>query len=391
MDVEALRQSPVGRLQTITGYDPRFREDYEVEAFVPDPLPATLPLQALTYQAIVDATAMVARADQAVSLLPNPWLLARPAIRREAVATSALEGTFAALEDVLAAEFLDQGQLRPAVLEVYNYVNTADLAYKWLMDGRAVTAGFLEDLQHELVRDTPSSRTDLGQVRKAQVFIGAEGRRVADARFVPPPPGFALNEGLEHLVNWMEADSELPPVARMAIAHYQFESLHPFADGNGRLGRLLAILQLIKAGLLRAPVINLSPWLEARRQDYVDGLLRVSQTGNFDVWIRFFCEAVAAQAADAVARVEKLLELKELFAGMLRSLKAKGTSLRIADSLIGYPMFTVRAMEVQLGVSYQAANQAVGRLVEAGIVQKASRGNYDRLFSCPAVLRVIEN
>jgi hypothetical protein len=127
VDIAALRQSPVGRLQTITGYDPRFREDYEVEAFVPDALPSTLPLQALTYQAIVDATAMVARADQAVSLLPNPWLLARPAIRREAVATSALEGTFAALEDVLAAEFLDQGQLRPAVLEVYNYVSTADL------------------------------------------------------------------------------------------------------------------------------------------------------------------------------------------------------------------------------------------------------------------------
>jgi Fic family protein len=188
----------------------------------------------------------------------------------------------------------------------------------------------------------------------------------------------------------MEADSDLPPVARMAIAHYQFESLHPFADGNGRLGRLLAILQLIKAGLLRAPVINLSPWLEARRQEYLDGLLRVSQTGDFDTWIRFFCDAVSAQAADAVARVDKLLELKELFAGMLRSLRAKGTSLRIADSLIGYPMFTVRAMEIQLGVSYQAANQAVGRLVEAGIVQKASRGNYDRLFSCPSVLRVIE-
>lgn len=159
MDADRLRSSPVGRLVTIRGHDPRFGEDYECEAFLPDPLPAEFHLAAETFRAIVDAAAAVARADQTAALLPNPLLLARPAIRREAVSTSALEGTYAALAEVFEAEFLDQAQLSPSVGEVHNYVRAAEQAYAWVQEGRPITRQLIESLQATLVAGTASETT----------------------------------------------------------------------------------------------------------------------------------------------------------------------------------------------------------------------------------------
>lgn len=373
MDIEALRDSPIGQLVPIRGHDPRLGEEYEYVAYAPDPLPPSLELEAETYAAVIDAAAAMARADQASSLLPNPSLLARPATRREAVSTSALEGTYAFLADVFEADFLEAEELTSSVSEVRNYVTAAERAYELVAEGQPISVRMLEDLQRELLRGTSSDAAHAGSVRTTQVFIGLGNRRVMSARFVPPPADHRLLDGLRLWQDWIREPSAIPTIIRVAVAHYQFETLHPFHDGNGRLGRLVMALQLMSAGELHFPVLNISPWLEQHRTEYQDGLLRVSQTGGWDSWVCFISAAIHAEALEVVDRMGKLLALREEFQAILRG--AKGVSLRIADDLIGYPMITASAAAALHGVSYQAANTAITKLVDKGILRPKDFGS----------------
>lgn len=389
MDAQKHTGSPIGHLVPISGYDPRFGEDYECLAYVPDPLPANLHLASETYAAVIDAASAMARADQAASLLPNPGLLARPATRREAVSTSALEGTYAALSDVFEADFLDADQLSSSVSEVRNYVTAAERAYELIAEGQPISIRMLEDLQRELLRGTASDGTQAGSVRTTQVFIGVGNRRVSSARFIPPPADHRLLDGLRSWEHWIRQPSTIPTIVRVAAAHYQFEALHPFHDGNGRLGRLVMALQLMTAGDLRYPVLNISPWLEQHRTEYQDGLLRVSQNGQWDEWVSFISAAIHAEALEVIARVDKLISLRESFQQILRG--SKGVSLRIADDLIGYPMITPTLAASLYQVSYQAANTAIGKLVDKGILRQRTSGRYDRIFQCDSVLAALEH
>lgn len=388
MDVDALRGSPIGQLVPISGYDSRFREQYNYVAYVPDPLPRQPQLGADTYSSVIDAATAIARADQAACLLPNPVLLARPATRREAVSTSALEGTYAALSDVFEADFLDADEITSTVGEVRNYVTAAERAYELIAQGHPISIRMLEDLQRELLRGTPSDGPHAGSVRTTQVFIGVGSRRVESARFVPPPADHRLTDGLESWQAWIQGSAAVPTIIRVAVTHYQFETLHPFHDGNGRLGRLVMALQLMGAGDLKYPVLNISPWLEQNRTEYQDGLLRVSQTGEWDPWVCFIAAAVHAEALEVIARVDKLLALREGFQTTLKG--SKGVSLRIADDLIGYPMITASLAAKLYDVSYQAANSAIAKLVDMGILRQRTAGRYDRIFQCDAVLNALE-
>lgn len=387
MDVDKLSASPIGQLVPITGYDSRFSEEYEYFAYAPDPLPAELSLEMATYSAVVDAVAAMSRADQAASLLPNPSLLARPATRREAVSTSALEGTYAELPDVFEADFLDAAEMSSSVSEVRNYVTAAERAYELVGLGQPISIRMLEDLQSELLRGTPSDGPHAGSVRSTQVFIGVGNRRVESARFVPPPADHRLTDGLQQWETWIR-ESTMPTIVRVAAAHYQFETLHPFHDGNGRLGRLVMVLQLMAAGDLKYPVLNIAPWLEQNRTEYQDGLLRVSQTGKWDPWVCFIASAIHAEALEVVARVDKLLALRNSFQLTLKG--SKGVALPIADDLIGYPMITASLAAKLYGVSYQAANTAIAKLVNLGILRQRTTGKYDRIFQCDEVLAALE-
>jgi Fic family protein len=389
VDVTRLSRSPIGRLIEIRGFDPRFNEDYETTAYLPEPLPEHVVLASSTHAAIADAAAQVARADQATRQLPNPNLLVRPAIRQEAVSTSALEGTFAAFTDVLEADFLDEDELSSSVAEVRNYVRTAEEALKWV-DERPITVASLEYLQKMLVHGTRADTTEAGHVRTTQVFIGAENRRVSEARFVPPPPGDLLRDGLQAWQRWINEKHDLHAVGQAALAHYQFETLHPFTDGNGRLGRLAAVLQLIRAQELQTPVVNLSPWLADRRDEYQGHLFEVSASGDFNPWVAFFCHALSYHAAEAVARVDKLIALRERLLDEISAAKVRGVGQRLAGDLIGYPMITVGYVSKLYGVSYQAANHAVRRLVDLKILRQRTEGRYGRIFSCDAVLALLE-
>jgi Fic family protein len=388
MDEGEFQSSPVGSFVRITGWDSRFGEHYDCSAFIPEPLPTKLDLAQETYLAVTNAAVAVARLDQAAFRLPNPGLLARPAIRQEAVSTSALEGTYAALDDVLEADFLKRDQLTASVAEVHNYVEAAELAFEWIKD-KPITVGMLEQLQKMLVRGTRGDSHDAGRIRTTQVFIGADGGRVDDARFVPSPPGDQLHAGIDAWASWLTADDTIPLVIKMALGHYQFETLHPFNDGNGRLGRLVCVLQLAHKGELRVPVLNLSPWLEGRRRQYQDHLLSVSVTGDFEPWIQFFSEAVRAQAVRAVEKIDALHDWRDGALTQLRQADLRGVTTRIVEDLIGYPLITATLTAERFGVSYQAANTAIRRLVQLGILEERTGRRYGRVFAARRVLNII--
>jgi Fic family protein len=293
VDIDKLRESPVGSLVRITGTDSHGR-DYDHFAFVPDPLPDQVHLDQLTWSAVTRAAVSIGELRQACANLPNPQLLITPALAKEAQATSALEGTYGTLPDVLEARLPGFEPRTPEIREIHGYERMARQGFDWVRE-RPITVGMLCELQRTLAETSIIRPPDPGRVREHQVAIGSEDRPVAEARFVPPPGGDALRADMQAWQDWINRDDQLDVIVRAALAHYQFETLHPFSDGNGRIGRLVIVLQLLQHGLLESPSLTISPWFLRRRQEYQDKLLHVSTTGDWDSWVRFFAQAITDQ------------------------------------------------------------------------------------------------
>lgn len=393
-----LRTSPIGRLVPISGHDARFGEDFETEAFVPDDLPDRVDLPGRVWMAVSDAMSELGRLDAAAALVPNPQLIVRIATRREAVGTSALEGTYADLTQIFAAEVLPRDDqdpdVPPNVREVMNYTRAAEAAYAWISE-RPITLGMLCSLQAQIVRGTSSDGPEAGAMRQTQVFIGAKHRRVTEARFVPPPPGDQLRAAWERWVAWLTADgpaAEIALLARVAMAHYQFETLHPFTDGNGRVGRLVTVLQLLREGALRSPVLSISPWLEERGEEYRDHLLAVSVTGDWGPWVEFFAQAVLEEARGGHDRIMRLLALRQALSDTVRSaLPRARLAVEITEDLIAYPILSVSDAQRRYGRTNQANRNAIAALVELRILEPYSEARYDRLYWNRRVFQIIGN
>lgn len=384
-----------GSLVPISGIDPALGP-WEHRAFQPDPLPAEMPnLSPTAYLAVADARAALAALDSTARQLPNPTLLRLPTLRREAQSTSALEGTYAPLADVLTADEDDPSTAE--LVEVLNYVRMANIGFARIGEGHALTLPLLGELQGILMRGTPLYDVS-GRLREGQVVIGRRadadpfGFPVHAARFVPAPPGFALETGLRDAIDWMRADhaGHIDPVVAAAMSHYQFETLHPFRDGNGRLGRFLIVLHLQLAGVLSEPTLTVSPWFEARRTEYYDRLLAVSTRGDWDGFVAFFARGLQAAAdrtrTQMVDLVRVQAELKERVRAS--SLRADSAHL-LVDLAVANPSFTVRKVETDLGLSYARANKLVGQLVALDILRAVDPDAYNRRFFAPRVLRVL--
>ncbi|MFN0089152.1 MAG: Fic family protein [Acidimicrobiales bacterium] len=390
MLVERFAASPVGTLVPINGIDARFNEHYEHWAFVPHPLPEEVELSARTWALVAEAMLSIGRLDQAGRQIPNPSLLRRPTLRREAQSTSALEGTYAPLTDVLAVDPDDAAQRSPELREVLNYVRAAEHAYEAVPD-RPLTLQLLMELHQLLVAGTASDGREAGKVRSHQVVIGSAASRVRDARFVPPPPGHDLVAGLRAWVDWVNRPHPaLPPVVAAALAHYQFETLHVFNDGNGRIGRLAIVLHLMLAGALREPLLTVSPWFEARRRDYQDGLQHVSETGDWDRWAAFFAAALRDRADDSTRTINELVAVRDRAKELCRTENIRGIALDVAEGLIARPIVTPTWVQHHYGVSYPTANNAVARLEQLGLLRETTGGAYGRVFAADAVLRILE-
>jgi len=396
--MSSLGESPIGSVVPITGHDPRFGESYEAEAFVPADLPDRVDLPGSVWMAVSEANAELGRLDAAASLIPNPQLVTRVATRREAIGTSALEGTYAELTELFAAEVLpfeeQRAEVAPNLREVMNYARAADAAYGWIGE-RPITLGMLAALQAEIVRGTEGDGPEAGSIRESQVFIGTRHRPVSEARFIPPPPGDRLRAMCERWVDWLSATEpvgQIQLIARVAMAHYQFETLHPFTDGNGRVGRLVAVLQLMREGALRSPVLSVSPWLKDRADEYRDHLLAVSTTGDWAPWIAFFARAVGAEAVSGHERIMRLLDLrKELGETVRAALPRARLAVEIADDLIAYPMLSVSDAQRRYGRSNQANRNAIGSLLDLGILEPYGDARYDRLYWNRRVFRIIDS
>ncbi|MCW2979828.1 MAG: filamentation induced by cAMP protein Fic [Solirubrobacterales bacterium] len=368
MDVDRLASSPVGRLVPILGPDPVSHEIVEGRAFLPDPLPRDITLSTPTWNRVNAASAALARLDGAARLMPKPELLRRPALRREAQSTSALEGTFAPFADVLAADRDDEPNISAEVREILNFESMAELAFSW-PEERPMTISMLGELQRTLVRGTAGELSDAGGLRDRIVVIGARGRGFDEARFVPPPPGDQLRSGVEALLTWIEEPPDLPSVVQASMAHYQFETLHPYSDGNGRLGRLLVIVHLLRGALIREPLLVVSPWFEQRRSAYQEALLNLSLGGDWDAWISFFTEGVASSAAESQRKVERLVGLQSDLRSEVQRAGKRGIAERLAGDLIGNPYVTSQDVARQYGVSGQGAHNALKTLTDLGILE----------------------
>lgn len=395
MDLMMFTNTNMGELVDISGSDP-IRGVWTHKAFIPAPLTEhEPPLSGAVYRDIAAAGRELAALDATARRLPNPRLLRMPSLRTEAQSTSALEGTYAPLDAVLTAD--EDTTTTVEMREILNYVHMAEMGYSWVGEGRRITRGLLEDLQGALMRGT-SLESESGRLRDGQVVIGRRDvaspsdPAIMSARFVPAPPGDRLRAGVDSLLSWIQADHEgmIDPVIEAGMAHYQFETLHPFRDGNGRLGRYLIVLTLLHNGVLSEPTLTVSPWFEARRSEYYDTLLGVSTKGDWDSFLSFFAKGLAASAKATCRQMLALVEVQEHLKERIRESNLRSAqALKLVDFAVANPSFTVRRAEVATGLSYSRVNGLVKQLVDLGILRAIKSHVQPRLFIAPEVLTVL--
>ena len=395
MDVTLFQKGAPGTLVPIHGTD-ALLGPWSHQAFVPHPLPATMPaLTATTFLQVSNARAALAALDSTAKQLPNPTLLRMPTLQREAQSTSALEGTYAPLAEVLFAD--DDAPGTGELVEILNYVRMATYGFTVTSQGRPLTAGLVRTLQALLVRGTPLE-SSAGRLRSGQVVIGRRPEATPGtfpaiaARFVPPPPGLELERGLSDLVEWMRSDhrDSIDPVVSAAMAHYQFETLHPFPDGNGRVGRFLIVLYLMMSESLSEPTLTVSPWFESRREEYYDRLLGVSTSGNWDGYVEFFARGIEASAKLTRNQMLSLVAVQEELHGTVRASNLRADSAHaVIDIAIAHPSFTLARVEEETGLSYGRSRKLISQLVEMGVIKPVDPHAYKRRYFAPSVLKVL--
>jgi len=328
--------------------------------------------------------------DQVCAQLRDPQLLIRPALFREALDTSALEGTVGMLRDLLEAQLPSARYMSRETIEINAYVAVATTAFQMIRN-RKITIGFLSELQARLFKDAVDKPEDVGRPRQSIVWIGEKERPIEEARFVPPPPDDRLRSGLNAWEQWVQADHvHLAPVLRAAMAHYQFETLHPFGDGNGRLGRLTVVLQLLSSRTIQEPAITLSPWLLRHREEYQEGLLGVSCTGNWNPWIRFFCDAISAQCASLITGAQRLIDWMATSREKLNERHWTGTIHKVLEGLVEWPVTTITATATKYKVTQPAATKMINHLVDVGILTEITGRSYGRSFAATEVMEIVE-
>ena len=333
-------------------------------AFAPRPISREIELSAATVFELSEADRAVGALAGLGARLPNPHLLIRPYLRREAVASTRIEGTQSSLSDVLSAE----AQLRVETedqREVLNYVRALEHGLRRLPT-LPFSKRLIREMHAELLAGVRGEERTPGEFRRSQNWIG--GTNPSNALFVPPPVEL-LEDALDDFEAFLHQDLRVPLLVRCALVHFHFETIHPFLDGNGRLGRLLIVFYLIERGVLTQPLLYLSAYFERNRDQYVGALQGVRERGEMDNWISFFLHGVTAQANSAIDAADALLRLREDFRGRLRQARARGQAADAADGLIGNPFVTVPQLVQTLGVTRQGAQYVISSLERAGIVE----------------------
>ena len=275
-------------------------------------------------------------------------------------------------------------------MEIRAYERVALMAFEMIKD-RPIGLGILAELQGELLKNARKPPRDLGTVRQDPVWIGAKDGPIHEARFVPPPPDDRLQAGLDSWETWVrDGHPHLPSVLQAALAHYQFEALHPFGDGNGRIGRLVVVLQLLRAGSLEQPAVTVSPWFLRRRDDYQQHLLRVSLTGDWNPWVQFFCQALYDQCGSLIAGAERLVTWVDESRRTLLGRRWSGAIHRLLEDLVEWPVITIADTANRYGVTTVHAARMINHLVEINVLRELTGRNYGRVFGAVHVMDTVE-
>jgi Fic family protein len=356
-------------------------------AFVPAPLPPKLDWTPRLLRLLSDADRLIGQLAGEGSRLPNPHVLLRPFTRREAVLSSRIEGTQATLGELLAAEAGIAVERSPDDLrEVGNYVTALEHGME-LLKKLPLCVRVIRELHEKLMTGARGHHATRGEFRKIQNWIGRPGCNPATASFVPPPPD-EVEPCLAEWERFLHA-SDLPPLVTIALAHYQFEAIHPFLDGNGRVGRLLITLFLIERKILPTPLLYLSAFFEASRRDYYESLRGVSERGEWAEWIEYFLLGIARMSEDALNRSGringKLADWQRLVAG-----ESSKLPMRMVGLLAANPFLTAKAGAEKLGVAFTTSQRAIERLVRLGIVQQVGSAKRDRVYCAQGLLDILE-
>ena len=358
-------------------YKKNLSGEAEYVSFVPSKLPPEpeIVIDNELMELLSDAHRVLGILEGVSSNIPDIDLFMAMYVRKEALMSSQIEGTQATLEDVLSPE-LERNANRD-VKDVVNYVSATETAIE-LLKTLPLCCRLMRNIHAVLMEDTRGSEKYPGEFRRSQNWIGGAGSTLKTARYIPPNVD-DMKECMSDLEWYINEDEGTDELIKIALIHYQFETIHPFLDGNGRVGRLLIILYLMEKGLLTLPALYISYYLKANRTEYYDRMSEVRRSGNYEQWVKFFLQAIIVSSENAIETIRALLTLKEKDMKLVKDMgRASKTTARVLEYFERTPLATLRHVSEDLGLSYGTVRLAVKRLCEAGILNcggKIFRGN----------------
>ncbi len=355
-------------------------------SFLPDALPGRFAWTDRLVRAVTAAERSLGQLAGLGSKLPNPQRLVRMFLRREAELSSRIEQTHAGVRTMLLFEHLpNTAEAVPAVLEVANNYRVLEVACE--RAGRTPLTSVMIRQMHEMLFDGVADKAEwAGAFRKVPNFIG-HGPRIEDARYVPPPPG-DVRRCMDELIDFIRRPGDLPTVVRCAMAHYQFEAIHPFFDGNGRIGRVLVLFMMSHEGVLPVPLLNPSAELERRRREYYDCLLDVTRRGEWATWIEFFASCVEREAADACRRLVRLDALRDGYRAKFADARTSALLLRLIDELFAEPAVTAKDASTRLRINATNAKRLIDKLVGGGMLTEVTGQQRNRVYLAQEIVDV---
>lgn len=378
MDPKDFKSDRAGRvIKTLAGY----------WAFVPSPLPPELVYDSSLALLLSQADAAISELSGLGSYLPNPDLLIAPYVKREAVASSRIEGTQADMSDLLLDE-IEPKRTPPGsdVIEIRNYVAALNRGIRQL--AKLPLAGRLvRDLHAVLMTNVRGQEKTPGEFRRTQNWIGSPGSSLANATYVPPPPDPEMHECLKHWENFMNRHGEMPELIQCALIHEHFEAIHPFLDGNGRIGRLLITLFLMERKRLSKPLLYLSSYIEQHKSDYYGLLQRIRTHGEWSGWLRYFLTAVRDTARSAIHQSHAILKLRDEYR---RKLAKQHKANMLLDELFINPYTTNARAAACLGVTPPTANKTIDQLVKVRMLTETTGREWGRLWVAKPILKIVE-
>lgn len=374
-----------------------FLKDVESErqgnykAFIPSklPPPSDFSSDKELQRTLYDATAAISKLSGICTQLPNPDMLVVPYMNREAVLSSQIEGTRVSLSELLLSSAKNREE-NIDVREVFNYIVAIRYGLGQVENGKPINLELIKKMHKLLMRGVRGGDKIPGEFRNIQNWVGPLTNDIQDATFVPPDPGSVENL-MADLVEYINNSNALEiPLIKCAMIHYQFETIHPFCDGNGRIGRALVTLYLCKTKIIEKPILYLSGFFNEHKREYNSLLLDANMNSNFSSWTNFFLEAIKVQANDAMLTARKLQNLREQYRNEMQSISLTTNYLRTVDKLFGNPYTNIKMVSKDLKVSYPTAKKIVDKLIDMSILEKIEYKGRGNMFVAKRILSLIE-